>query len=96
MNHELIARFQGLLTRTDLEPYGLVLQASGFRLQVSDYIEVHGSILSEFLQAALRLMLPNYQRCMSASVVTCKCVFASYKGMNMVTQIQHPYLRLAV
>ncbi|PBL01304.1 hypothetical protein ARMGADRAFT_1160522 [Armillaria gallica] len=72
MNHELIARFQGLSTRTDLEPYGLILQASGFRLQVSDYIvEVHGSILSEFLQAALRLMLPNYQRCMSASVVTC-------------------------
>ncbi|KAK0456742.1 hypothetical protein EV421DRAFT_1754486 [Armillaria borealis] len=81
----LLLAFMGLSTRTDLEPYSLILQASSFRLQVSDYIEVHGSILSEFFQVAPRLMLPNYQRCMSASVVTCKCVFASYEGMNIVT-----------
>ncbi len=31
------------------------LQAFSFRLQVSDYTEIHGSMLSEFFQVALRL-----------------------------------------
>ncbi len=57
MNHGLVARFQGLSTRTDLEPYVLIRQASSFsfKLQVSDYTEIHGSMLSEFFQVALRL-----------------------------------------